>query len=130
MANLRRYAPGATRRTPRHSSTRDALLPPKLPAPLPFVCPSLQSEVTTFSSIPEELVHCDADVLCNLSQEQRRHIPAGMIGHSRPAAILMAILHVRSPLPHQFEAKRLKNPANFPRLENGRLRHEIMLLLP
>jgi hypothetical protein len=75
-------------------------------------------------SMAKKLFDGQADISCDLAQEQRRNIPARMIGDSRAAPILTTILHVRAALPNEDEAKRLKNAADFPRFENGRLGHE------
>lgn len=58
------------------------------------------------------------DVLGNLTQKNGRKIARPVVRNSRLTAVCMTELTMRAALPNLGKAKSLKDPDDFPRLEN------------
>ncbi len=67
--------------------------------------------------------HRHANILGDLSEQDRGNIPAAMNRHGRASAIWMAKLLVGAPLPNFFKTQCFKSCGNFTGLEDRELRH-------
>ncbi len=69
------------------------------------------------------LVHGHADVTCDLTQQVRGDVTAGMMRHCGGATVAMSVLLVRTLVTDGSEAKRDKNLLDLTRFEYWGFRH-------
>jgi hypothetical protein len=74
----------------------------------------------TDSAAPKKLLHGQADIARDLSEQRGRNVPAAMKGHGRAAAIRVSILAMGSTLTDFHEAESFKQRRNLAGLENWR----------
>ena len=70
-----------------------------------------------------ELVNGHADVMCDLTQQVRRDVTAGMMRHCGGATVAMSVLLVRATLTDSGEAKSEQNLLDLTGFEYRRFRH-------
>ena len=80
------------------------------------------------SATSQKLVESEADVFGDLAQQQRRNVSAGMVRNGGATAIRVSILHVRTPLANELEARRFQDATHLARFEHGWLGHGAMQL--
>jgi len=72
----------------------------------------------TDSAVPKKLLHRQADIARDPSEQRGRNVPVAMEGHGRAAAIRVSILAMGSTLTDLDEAESFKERRNLARLEN------------
>lgn len=76
-------------------------------------------------SVAQEIFERRTNILDDLTQDDGRHVSAGMVWNGGTASIGMPVLHVRATLPGQDKAQRIEDATHLARLENGRPWYEL-----
>jgi hypothetical protein len=67
----------------------------------------------------DQLLGCQADVLCDLTEESRRDVPTAVKGQGRLATVAVSVLPMRAALAHQLESEAFEKPLDLPWLQHG-----------
>ena len=79
----------------------------------------------SMSDLPlaQQFLNCEADVLCDLTEQWRSNVATFVEGNRGAASICMAILNVRTALPHSDKAQPLQKAANLSGFQDGNRSH-------
>lgn len=72
-----------------------------------------------FAARGEKRFGGDADVLCDLTEEDRRQVTPRVERDGRLASVPVTVLAVRTALPHEQEAEAFQEPLDLPWLQHG-----------